>query len=141
MKKRIFVSSTFIDLIEHRKAVQDAIRQLGAIDISMENFGARDKRPKDECIRLITEESDIFIGIYAHRYGIIPEGDTISITEAEYNAASSVRLPRLIYLIDESKQLFTEHVDEGVSSKKLHLIIMEVTSIVHRKRTYRKETP
>ncbi|QZP30500.1 DUF4062 domain-containing protein [Pseudomonas sp. DR48] len=41
MSHRVFLSSTFTDLVEHRKTVQAAIRQLGAIDVSMENFGAR----------------------------------------------------------------------------------------------------
>ena len=68
MNKRVFVSSTFVDLQIHRKAVLDVIRQLGAIDVSMEHFGARDERPKDECLRLVREESDVFVGIYAHRY-------------------------------------------------------------------------
>jgi hypothetical protein len=87
MLHRVFVSSTFLDLTEHRKSVQEAIRQLGAIDVSMENFGARDERPKAECLRLIQEESDSFIGVYAHRYGYIPKGERKSITEAEYDAA------------------------------------------------------
>ena len=38
MTKRIFVSSTSIDLSEYRKRVQESIKQLGAIDISMENL-------------------------------------------------------------------------------------------------------
>ncbi|MFH0990873.1 MAG: SUMF1/EgtB/PvdO family nonheme iron enzyme [bacterium] len=93
MNKRIFVSSTFKDLEQFREAVRAAIRQLGAIDVAMEHFGARDERPLDECIRLVREESDIFVGIYAHRYGFIPEGETISISEAEYNTATEARHP------------------------------------------------
>src|SRR5436853_592668 len=99
---RVFVSSTFTDLVEYRQAVRDAIRQLGGVDISMEHFGARDERPKDECLRLIAEESDFFVGVYAHRYGYVPEGDNLSITEAEYDAATSAGLPRLIYIVHES---------------------------------------
>lgn len=78
MNKRVFISSTFIDLKDYRQSVLKVIRQLGAIDTAMEHLGARDERPKDECLRLIAEESDIFVGIYAHRYGFIPEGDSIS---------------------------------------------------------------
>ncbi len=64
--QRVFVSSTYTDLREYRDAVQKAIRQLGSIDISMENFGAKDDRPKAECLRVIREESDLFVGIYAY---------------------------------------------------------------------------
>jgi len=92
MTKRVFVSSTSVDLGEYRKRVQDAIKQLGAIDISMENFGARDERPKEECLRIIREESDLFVGIYAHRYGFIPKSDAKSITEQEYDEATLGKL-------------------------------------------------
>jgi len=61
----VFVSSTFVDLKDHRLTVQKAIKQLGAVDISMENFGARDERPKKECLRIIGEECDTFVG-YMH---------------------------------------------------------------------------
>jgi hypothetical protein len=41
MIHRVFLSSTFSDLQDYRQTVQGAIRQLGAIDVSMEHFGAR----------------------------------------------------------------------------------------------------
>ena len=63
----IFVSSTFVDLEDHRASVREIIRQIGAVDVAMEHLGARDERPKDECVRLIRTESKAFIGIYAHR--------------------------------------------------------------------------
>ena len=80
-ERRVFVSSTFRDLMKHREAVRKAIRLLDADDIAMEHFGARGNRPKGECERLIRDESDLFIGIYAHRYGFVPTGDDMSITE------------------------------------------------------------
>jgi hypothetical protein len=54
---KIFVSSTYTDLADFRAAIQDRIRQMGHIDISMEHFGARDERPKDFCLSLL-QESD-----------------------------------------------------------------------------------
>jgi hypothetical protein len=115
----VFVSSTFIDLKEHRVAVRDGIRRLGAIDISMENLGAREQRPKQECLRLIREDSNIFVGIYAHRYGFIPDGDVVSITESEYDAATLANLPRFIYIIDEDHPWRLSHIDDG--DNKTHL--------------------
>jgi len=120
MKKRVFISSTFSDLVSLREAVEKAIRQLGAIDISMENFGARDERPKEECLRLIREESDVYIGIFAYRYGYIPEGDETSITEAEYREASSSGIPRLIYLVDERIPWVPSNIERGLGESKLH---------------------
>lgn len=119
VNKRVFVSSTFMDLKAFREAVQKAIRRLDAVDISMENFGARDERPKEECLRLISEESDFFVGIYAHRYGHVPTGEDISITEAEYHAAVAVEIPTLIYLVDDSTPWVLAHVDEGQAKERL----------------------
>jgi len=115
----VFVSSTFIDLAEHRETVQKALRQLGAIDVSMENLGARDERPKSECLRIISEEVDTFVGIYAHRYGFIPKGDRKSITEAEYDAASQTNLPQFIYLVNEDAPWTPKFIDGGASAGKL----------------------
>ncbi len=109
----IFLSSTFLDLEEHRASVREIIRQIGAVDIAMEHLGARDERPKDECLRLIREESKAFIGIYANRYGYIPKGDTCSITEAEYDAASSVGLKRMIYVVEENVPWQKRFIDQG----------------------------
>jgi len=97
---RVFVSSTFTGLVSHRAAVREGIRQLGLIDVAMENLGARDERPKDECLRLVQSESDPFVGICAHLYGFFPRGNDISITESEYEAATRANLPRFIYLRD-----------------------------------------
>jgi hypothetical protein len=115
----IFVSSTFLDLEEHRSSVREIIRQIGAVDIAMEHLGARDERPKNECLRLINEESKAFIGIYAHRYGHIPKGDACSITEAEYNAASVVGLKRFIYVVDENIPWQKKLIDQGKKAQLL----------------------
>ncbi|MDQ3801094.1 MAG: DUF4062 domain-containing protein [Acidobacteriota bacterium] len=118
-KHRVFLSSTFTDLAGYRQTVQNAIKRLGAIDVSMEYFGARDEKPMDECIRLVKKESDIFVGIYAYRYGYIPEGENISISEMEYKAASEANLPRFIFIIDKNQPWLPEYIDEGENRQKL----------------------
>lgn len=119
MKPRVFLSSTFTDLVDYRRAVQAGIRQLGATDVSMEFFGARDERPAEECIRLVQRESDLFVGIYAHRYGYVPDGYDASISELEYGAACSVPLPRFIYLVDDDALWAPKHVDIGAERDRL----------------------
>jgi hypothetical protein len=111
MPHRVFLSSTFTDLAEYRKTVQDAIRQLGAVDVSMEHFGARDERPMHECVRLVQKESDLFVGIYAHRYGYVPDGADVSISEMEYKAASDASLPRFIYVVDDNQPWLPAQID------------------------------
>lgn len=115
----VFVSSTFLDLKDYRIAVCDALRQGGFLDVAMEHLGARDERPHEECIRIVKEESQYFIGIYAHRYGYIPDGYNISITEAEYDAAGNKDLKRLIYVIDPDFPWVPNHIDTDIAAKQL----------------------
>ena len=89
-------------------------------------FWARDERPKQECIRIINDESDIFVGVYAHRYGFIPDGETISILEAEYDAATISNIPRFIYLLDEDVPWRKAFIDTGQPAKKLEQFIKKL---------------
>jgi hypothetical protein len=122
----IYVSSTVEDLAHFRVAVQKYVRRLGAIDVSMENFGATERRPKDECLRLIREQTDIYVGIFAHRYGYIPEGDDISITEAEYRQAIASKIPCFIYLVDERAPWIPANIEKGRGATKLQKLVREL---------------
>ncbi len=124
----VFVSSTFIDLAEYRKSVCDIIRQLGGIDIAMEHLGAHDERPKAKCLRLIKEQSDAFVGIYAHRYGSIPKGDKCSIIESEYKAATAKGLERFIYIIDEKVPWQKTFIDKGKNARLLESLKKKLRS-------------
>jgi hypothetical protein len=115
---KVFVSSTYSDLIPYRDVVQKVIRQAGAAAVGMEDFGARDDPPLRECLAVV-EESDVFVGIYAHRYGFIPDGLQISITEAEYQHAISKSLPVFAYLIDDKHPWLLEYVDKDEPAKQL----------------------
>lgn len=119
MTNQVFLSSTYTDLASHRDAIQAALRKLGAIDVSMENFGAREERPVDECLRLVREECDTFVGVYAHRYGFVPDGYDKSISELEYRAAGDAAIPRFIYLVDENHPWLPAHIDRGSSADQL----------------------
>jgi hypothetical protein len=125
---RVFVSSTLVDLEECRKAVCDLIRQIGWVDIAMEHLGARDERPKDVCLRLVREESDAFVGIYAHRYGHVPSGDSRSITEMEYDEATAAGKKRLIYIIDDNVPWQKGLIDRGKKARLLESFKSRVRS-------------
>ena len=117
-KYSVFLSSTYADLVGHRQAVQSAILQLGAEHVSMENFGARDARPADECIRLV-KESDLFVAIVAHRYGFIPEGHGMSVTELEYHTAKEASIPRFIYIMGKGHLIEADTIEQGVGAQRL----------------------
>jgi hypothetical protein len=97
---RIYVSSTFDDLQECREKVRTAIRRMGHEDVAMEYYVAEDKRPLEKCLADV-RSSDLYVGIFAWRYGFIPQGDGESITVQEYRAARAAGKECLILLLDE----------------------------------------
>jgi len=108
---KVFLSSTYNDLIEHRKAAHDALEQLGLHVIWMEAFGARPEDSTTACLKEV-EESDLFVGIYAHRYGYVPDGKDISITEQEFDQAKKLGKPIFGFIVDDDfiwHQKYWEH--------------------------------
>jgi hypothetical protein len=104
---RIFISSTYEDLITHRAVVRDAILTLNHQPVGMESFPATDRDSLEAC-RAHVQSCDMFIGIYAYRYGTIPTPSgqhrstdrPKSITELEYEWASQSNMPRYIFVVD-----------------------------------------
>jgi conflict system STAND superfamily ATPase/uncharacterized protein DUF4062 len=84
---RIFLSSTFIDLSEIRLQVANRLREVfGAHLLVMETFGSDDAPPEISSVRRV-RESDVFVGIYARRYGTVDQKTGKSITELELDEA------------------------------------------------------
>ncbi|HSL05741.1 MAG TPA: DUF4062 domain-containing protein, partial [Nitrospiraceae bacterium] len=67
----IYLSSTFEDLKDYRRVVFDALRKSGHQVIAMEDYVASDQRPVDKCLKDV-EKSDIYVGLFAFRYGYVP---------------------------------------------------------------------
>jgi hypothetical protein len=63
------------------------------------------------------DEADIYLGVFAHRYGYVPKGYDISVTEMEYNHAVERKIPRLIFLMHEDHPVKAADVEksEGAS--------------------------
>jgi uncharacterized protein DUF4062 len=83
---KVFVSSTSLDLRAERKAVADVLRKSGLPVTTMEDWDALPAEPTTVSLDGVNN-CDIFVGIYAFRYGFIPPGSTTSITEQEYEMA------------------------------------------------------
>jgi len=75
----VFLSSTRQDLLAYRAAVDAALREAGLVPLAMESFGAREDLPLDLCLKEV-RGADLFVGIYAWRYGFMPPGEGASIT-------------------------------------------------------------
>ncbi len=109
---KVFISSTYKDLIDYRAAAIRAVEGTNYQASKMEVFGARPDEPLDACLNEV-EESDFFLGIYAHRYGYVPASSDISITEMEYAHAKKLGKTIYCFVIDEENQPWLPKFIEG----------------------------
>jgi hypothetical protein len=107
---KVFISSTYKDLIDYRAAAIRAVEGTNYQASKMEVFGARPDEPLDACLKEV-EESELFVGIYALRYGFIPEGADNSITEMEYVHAKKLGKTIYCFLLDEENQPWLKKMD------------------------------
>lgn len=96
----IFVSSTYTDLVDYRKAVWDVFEKLQLGVSGMEIFGARSAEPLQTCVEEVIK-CKVFVGIIGMRYGSVDDGSKKSFVQVEYETALENDLHILIYLIDE----------------------------------------
>lgn len=110
---KIYISSTYNDLKSFRRKVYDALRKIGHDVIAMEDYVASDNRPAEKCL-LDVAGCDLYIGIFAWRYGYIPADDNpdkLSITEMEYQEAGKHKKDRLIFLTDDQAAWIPTYMD------------------------------
>jgi hypothetical protein len=62
----IYLSSTYEDLKDYRRAVYEALRKAGHQVIAMEDYVATDQRPVEKCLNDVVK-ADIYIGLFAFR--------------------------------------------------------------------------
>ena len=94
MLKKVYISSTYKDLVQYRDAIRDMFRFKGLQDeytlVGMEGYVAESgKRAIDVCLADV-RQADIYILVLAKRYGSVVEGSGISYTEMEYKEALKV---------------------------------------------------
>jgi hypothetical protein len=96
---QVFISSTFTDLMDERRAVIQTVIEQDCIPAGMELFPATDEEQL-EFIKRVIDDCDYYLLIIGGRYGTVGK-DGISYTEKEFDYAVSRGL-RIIALIHES---------------------------------------
>jgi CheY-like chemotaxis protein len=125
---KVFLSSTFEDLEDHRAAAAGAIERLGLQVVRMETFGAR---PNAACAASLDEvgSSHIFLGIYAHRYGSVPKGAALSITEQEFDFAVAGAKSIFCFFLDPNFAWLPCHIDRDPNFSRLMTFKEKIGSI------------
>ncbi len=116
-RKTAMISSTSVDLPEHRQEAMDACLRQGIFPRAMEHLPARDVDAMRVSLKMV-EEADIYIGIYAWRYGHVPEGCDISITEMEFNRADERGIPILVFTMHHDHPLTISMVEVGKDAQE-----------------------
>ncbi len=101
------VSSTFTDLVEHRKRVKEAIEKLGFHAVVMESSGSNAFRNIVETSLGMVRDCAAYIGVLTHRYGQTPEDTAVnpqglSITELEFDEAMRLGRPILLFVMSDN---------------------------------------
>ncbi|MDT5121051.1 MAG: hypothetical protein QOC96_533 [Acidobacteriota bacterium] len=84
----------------------------------MEHLTATDANALEVSLRMV-DKTDVYLGVFAFRYGYVPESQTISVTEAEYNRAVERNIPRLIFIMSDEHPVKPADVETGEGAEKL----------------------
>ena len=87
---RAMISSTSLDLPDHRDRVMDAILEMGFHPLAMEHLGREVGLDAIKESYALVDQADVYLGIFAARYGYCPDvpsenPDRASITELNTN--------------------------------------------------------
>ncbi|MBB1137994.1 DUF4062 domain-containing protein [Myroides sp. WP-1] len=113
-KYQVFVSSTYIDLLEERQEIMQALLELDCIPAGMELFPASND-DQWSLIRGVIDDCDYYIVVIAGRYGSLGETG-LSYTEMEYRYAIETGKPVIAFLHKDPESLpkkNTEKTEDG----------------------------
>jgi hypothetical protein len=101
---KVYISSTYQDLVDYRAAVDRTLRRMGHDVIGMEQYIAEGSKPVERC-KADVRAADAYVIIVAWRFGYVPgltasPPDKRSITEIELDEAKVKGKPILAFLLD-----------------------------------------
>lgn len=113
MDKRyqVFISSTFTDLKEERKAIIEGLLNAKYIPAGMEIFVASNDE-QFKYIKKIIDTCDYYVLVVGARYGSINPSTGKSFTEQEYDYAVEKGIPVLVFLHDDPYNLPADKRDD-----------------------------
>jgi hypothetical protein len=121
----VMISSTARDLPKHRDEVMTACLRQGMFPIRMEDLAATSADDAISTSLRMVDEAEIYIGIFASRYGYVPETPNnpkrISVTEMEYLRAveRGDEVERMIFIMSDAHDLKAGDVEKGEGAVKL----------------------
>jgi hypothetical protein len=121
----VMISSTFLDLVEHRKALIDALNRQDLHPIGMEHKSAKARGTVIDSSLEMVREAAAYICVIGRKYGQTPKDPSdnphgLSLTELEFNEATNLKRPTLLFIMDESHPVIEDDIElNGAKRKKL----------------------
>ena len=135
-KYQVFVSSTYVDLLEERKEVIQALLELECIPVGMELFPASDD-DQWSFIKSVIDDCDYYVLILAGRYGSCSDSG-IGYTEMEYRYALKTGKPIISFLHENPGEIPANKTDQD---SKLSTKLAEFRKLVQKKLCKNWKTP
>ena len=126
---RIFVSSTYQDLADHRQTLNQVLLRMKQDLSAMEFFGSRADEATPACLKEI-DGCDLIVGIYAWRYGWVPPNEKRSITEIEFDHARQRGKRCLCYVVSEHHPWLPTYMEAGTASDSLRRFKEKINALV-----------
>jgi hypothetical protein len=101
---KVFISSTSVDLAEYRQAAYEVCNRLQIVPIGMEQFESMGVGASAGSTQKL-DDADVYVGIFANRYGYIEPGHDVSVTEVEFDHAGARGLDRLCFVSTDAAGL------------------------------------
>jgi hypothetical protein len=115
---KIFLSSTYTDLLAEREVIKNLCQELNTNFIGMEVFRSSSNNPLITSLNYL-KQCDIAIFIIGHRYGSVDKKSSKSIVQLEYEAAVKQKKAIRTYLKDDKVSILLNQLDISTHQKQL----------------------
>lgn len=118
----VMVSSTFVDLEQHRAKLMRAIEGAGLHAVAMEQDSALPTGTVvDSSLRKVRDAA-AYVGIVSHRYGNVPDPavnpEGLSLTELEFREARRLGRPTLIFIMGPDHDVKPRSVEQDPEKRR-----------------------
>jgi len=103
---RVMLSSTYKELADHRRAVEQAMLGQELFPVAMENDAALPDHDLISASLAKVDEADAYVGLISYRYGQVPKdtvrnSNELSLTELEFRGALDRKVPICMFIMHD----------------------------------------
>ncbi|HTR14211.1 MAG TPA: tetratricopeptide repeat protein [Roseiarcus sp.] len=128
---RVVVSSTYMELADHRRAIREAMPAQRMLPLAMEDDAALPDRDLIDASLAKVEEADGYVGLISYRYGQRPvcqarNPDRLSLTELEFRRALTRDIPICMFIMHPEHPIPSGEVGKETGAKQKFKAFVEL---------------